>query len=81
MFRRGGGKLIGYSDSDYTIDKANRVSILRSILFLYRLLVSWISKKQKSVATLTIEAEYIALNICTKQSQFLAVLLREIDCT
>ena len=40
MFRKGGGKLIGYSDSDYAIDKANRVSILRSIFFLYGLLVS-----------------------------------------
>ena len=40
MFRRGGGKLIGHSDSNYAIDKANRVSILRSIFFLCRLLVS-----------------------------------------
>ena len=40
MFRKGGGKLIGYLDSNYAIDKANRVSILRSIFFLYRLPVS-----------------------------------------
>ena len=36
MFRKGGGKLIGYSDSNYAIDKTDRVSILGSIFFLYR---------------------------------------------
>ena len=80
MFRRGGGKLIGYSDSDYAMDKANRVSILGSIFFLCGSPVSWISKKQKSVATSTMEAEYMAMNACAKQSQFLAALLREMDC-
>ena len=34
MFRKGGGKLIGYSDSDYAMDKTDRVSILGSIFFL-----------------------------------------------
>ena len=68
MFRKGGGKLIGYSDSDYAMDKIDIVSILGSIFFLYRSLISWMSKKQKSVATLTIEAEYIAISVYTKQS-------------
>ena len=36
IFRKGGGKLIGYSDSNYAIDKTDRVSILGSIFFLYR---------------------------------------------
>ena len=36
MFRKGGGKLIGYSDSNYAIDKIDRVLILGSIFFLYR---------------------------------------------
>ncbi|GIZ47373.1 hypothetical protein CKM354_001046600 [Cercospora kikuchii] len=80
MFRRNGGKLIGYSDSDYAMDKADRVSILGSIFFLCGAPVSWMSKKQKSVATSTMEAEYMAMNACAKQSQFLAALLREMDC-
>ena len=37
------------------------------------------SKKQKLVATSTIEAKYIVINVCTKQYQFLVALLREID--
>ena len=36
MFRRGGnGKLQGYSNSDYAIDKQDRVSILGYVFFLY----------------------------------------------
>ena len=80
MFRKGGGKLIGYSDSDYAMDKTDRVSILGSIFFLCGSPISWMSKKQKSVATSTMEAEYMAMSACAKQSQFLAALLRELGC-
>ena len=38
------------------------------------------SKKQKSVATSTMEAEYMAMSAYVKQSQFLAALLRELGC-
>ena len=37
------------------------------------------SKKQKLVATSTIEAKFIAINVYVKQSQFLSVLLREMS--
>ena len=40
MFRKDGGKLVGYSNLDYAIDKVDRVLILGSIFFLYRSLVS-----------------------------------------
>ena len=61
------------------MDKQDRVSILGYVFFLYGALVSWISRKQKSVATSTIEAKYIAINACAKQAQFLLALLREMD--
>jgi hypothetical protein len=35
------------------------------------------SKKQKSVATSTMEAEYMAMSACAKQSQFLGQVLRD----
>ena len=35
------------------------------------------SKKQKSVATSTMETEYMAMSACAKQSQFLAQVLRD----
>ena len=68
----------GYSDSNYAIDKTNRVSILGNIFFLAGGPISWISKKQKSVATSTMEAEYMAICTCAKQSQWLAHILRDI---
>jgi hypothetical protein len=43
------------------MDKSNRISILRNVFVLIGGLVSWSSKKQKLVATSTIEAEYMAM--------------------
>ncbi len=80
MFRKGGGPLQGYSDSDYAMDKADRVSILGHVWFLCGSPVSWMSRKQKSVATSTMEAEYMAMCSAAKQSQFLAAVLREMRC-
>ena len=62
------------------MDKTNRVSILRYVFFLCSASISWMSKKQKSVATSTMEAEYMAIGACAKQSQFLSALLRELGC-
>ena len=81
MFRRGGNsKLQGYSNSNYAMDKQDRVLILGYVFFLCGAPVSWMSRKQKSVATSTMEAEYMAINACAKQAQFLSALLREMDC-
>ena len=39
--------------------------------------ISWASKKQKLVATSTIDAEYMAMCEASKQSQWLSLVLRE----
>jgi hypothetical protein len=70
-------KLIGYSDSDFGSDKGTRVSILGNVFFLAGGPISWMSKKQKSVATSTMESEYMAMSACAKQSQFLAQIIRD----
>jgi hypothetical protein len=75
--RNGNSTLEGYSDSDYAMDKTDRISILGSVFFLAGGPVSWSSKKQKSVATSTMEAEYMAMCSCAKQSQHLAQVLRD----
>jgi hypothetical protein len=59
--------LVGYSDSDYTRCKVNRKSTFGGCHLLGRSLVSWTSKKQKSVALSTAEAEYIASGACCAQ--------------
>jgi hypothetical protein len=76
-----GGKnpegLIGYSDSDFASDRTDRLSVLGNVFMLGNGPISWISKKQKSVATSTMDAEYMAMCAASKQSQWLALVLRE----
>jgi hypothetical protein len=59
--------LIRYSDSDYVGCKVNRKSTSGTCQFLGRSLMSWISKKQTSVALSTAEAEYVAAGKCCVQ--------------
>ncbi|KAL8148289.1 hypothetical protein AgCh_005603 [Apium graveolens] len=60
-------KLIGYSDADFAGCKIDRKSTSGSCQFLGGRLVSWFSKKQKSISTSTAEAEYIAAGSCCAQ--------------
>ena len=63
------------------MDPVNRKSILAYIYIFAGSLISWISRKQKSVATLTTEAEYIALSICAKEGLWISQLLRDLGFT
>ncbi|KAL8147667.1 hypothetical protein AgCh_005113 [Apium graveolens] len=62
-------KLIGYSDADFAGCKIDRKSTSGSCQFLGGRLVSWYSKKQKSISTSTAEAEYIAAGSCCNPVQ------------
>ena len=59
--------LRAFSDLDYTVDRLNRKSILGYVYMFAGGLIIWISRKQKSVATSTTKAEYIALFIYAKE--------------
>ena len=59
--------LCGYSDADFAGCKIDRKSTSGSCQFLGGRLVSWFSKKQKSISTSTAEAEYIAAGGCCAQ--------------
>ena len=73
--------ITGFSDSDYTIDSVDRKSILAYVYIFTDRSVSWISRKQKSVAILTTEAEYIVLSICAKEGLWISQLLRDLGLT
>ena len=60
--------LVTYLNSDYVADKLDRKSILDYVFIIDRELIAWILRKQKSVATSTIEAKYIILLIYIKKS-------------
>ncbi|GKC28618.1 hypothetical protein Tco_1035912 [Tanacetum coccineum] len=56
-------ELTAYADADHAGCQDTRRSTFRSAQFLRDKLVSWSSKKQKSTAILTTEAEYITIAI------------------
>jgi hypothetical protein len=71
--------LIGYSDADWAGCKIDRKSTSGSCQFLGRSLVSWASKKQKSVALSTAKAEYIAVGHCCAQLLWMRQTLKDYD--
>ena len=77
----GSPRLKAFSDSDYAADKLNRKSILGYVYMFAGGPISWMSRKQKSVATSTTEAEYMALSTCAKEGLWIAQLLRDLGLT
>jgi hypothetical protein len=63
--------LIGYSDADYRGDLQDRKSTSGMVFTLFSEVISWASTKQKTVATTTIEAEYITLTPVVKEALWL----------
>nr|GFB69748.1 hypothetical protein [Tanacetum cinerariifolium] len=60
-------ELTDYADADHTCCQDTRRSTSGSAQFLGDKLVRWSSKKQRSIAISTIEAEYIAISRCCAQ--------------
>ncbi|CAJ2660445.1 unnamed protein product [Trifolium pratense] len=71
------GKLIGYSDSDWSGDKVERKSTMGYVFTLFDCPISWSSKKQNVVALSTCEAEYISACNAACQGIWLQSLLQE----
>lgn len=61
----------GYSDSDWVSNKKSRKSTSDFIFMLNKGLVSWCSKKQATVALLSIKAKYITLTLAAKETTWL----------
>ncbi|GJY52894.1 retrovirus-related pol polyprotein from transposon TNT 1-94 [Tanacetum coccineum] len=71
--------LTAYADADHAGCQDIRRSTLGSTQFLGDKLVSWSSKKQKSTAILTTEAEYIAMSGCYAQILWMRSQLTDYD--
>ena len=60
--------LIGYADSNFAGDPEDQKSVMGNSFFLNGAVVSWSSKKQRTVSTSTTESEYIALGHAAKEA-------------
>jgi hypothetical protein len=70
--------IIAYSDSDWAQDPVDRKSITGNYVTLAQGCVSWLSRKQETIAASSTEAEYMALTDCSKQLVWMHQLLKEI---
>jgi len=68
--------LRAYVDADWAGDTDDRRSCSGNIFMLANGPISWETKKQKSVALSTMEAEYMSLSEASKETIYLKRLLR-----
>jgi hypothetical protein len=73
-----GAGLVAYTDSDYAQDPTHRLSQTGNLVLLASGPVSWKSFAQKSVATSSTEAEYMAMCDCAKQVVWFKIMLDEL---
>ena len=74
----GDGELIGYSDADWAGDIESRRSTSGYVFVLNGGCISWRSKKQRTVALSSTEAEYMALSEATQEAVWLKAFMREL---
>ena len=71
--------LIGYADSNFAGDPEDRKSVMGYCFFLNGAVVSWSSKKQRTVSTSTTEAEYIALGHAAREEVWIKKFVNELE--
>jgi len=75
---QGAVDIVGWTDSDWAGDVNSRHSVGGFVFDVAGGCVSWSLKKQVSVATSLVEAEYVALANATKEAVWLRTLLKEV---
>ncbi|GBN71979.1 Retrovirus-related Pol polyprotein from transposon TNT 1-94 [Araneus ventricosus] len=69
----------GYSDSDRGKSQEDRKSYSGYCFMLSNSVISWLSRKQKTVALRSTESEYMSLSDSCKEALYLQKLLSELD--
>lgn len=72
VFKRGKIKdIIGFVDSDWAGDKVDRRSTGGYVFQIYGCTISWVSRKQTTVALSSTESEYVALSLAVSEACWL----------
>ncbi|MBW0477343.1 hypothetical protein O181_017058 [Austropuccinia psidii MF-1] len=71
-------ELARWADVDYENDKEDRKSITGYVILALINPIYWLSKRQFVVAQSTTEAEYVAMNICSKQPRWLTFVFNDL---
>ena len=79
IFRDSPSTLHAFSDADWAGDKDDYLSTMGYVLFLGRNPITWASKKQKSLARSSTEAEYRAVATTTAELLWVRNLLHELN--
>ena len=69
---------MGYVDSSYAGDLKDRKSITRYCFFLAGTIVTWCSKRQRTLSTSTSEVEYVAVSQGAKEGVWIQQFLNEL---
>lgn len=77
-FKRANESLVGYADADWGSNVDDRRSYTGYAFKLANAVISWDSRKQRTVAMSSTEAEYMSLSDCTKEAIHIRRFLAEI---
>ena len=77
-FRKGGGSLVGFTDADWASDQQDRISVSGHVFLFCGGPVSWSSRKQRSVALSSMEAEYNAATSASTEAVWLRRFVNEV---
>lgn len=77
-YKKGSFNLIGFTDADWGADINDRKSYTGYAFILSGAAISWSSRKQRTVAMSSAEAEYMAIAEAAKEAIYLKKILNEI---
>jgi hypothetical protein len=70
---------VGYADADFASSTMDRKSISGNVFMFGGAAVSWLSKKQSTVALSTMEAEYMSITSATTQALWMRRFFEELS--
>lgn len=76
-YKKGNMNIIGFTDADWGADHLDRRSYTGYVFYLGNSVVSWESRKQRTVALSSTEAEYMAISDSCKEAIFLQTFVCE----